>query len=89
MQTMEHKMKTTLLLSTLAASLIVAATPLFAQSTASGPPYPYPQGYQQFGASGSTRSGFGSSDYGYEGPASASHREAAQNRASPRREKIR
>jgi hypothetical protein len=61
---MEHMMKTTLLLSTLAAGLITAATPLFAQA-AFGPPYPYPQGYQELGDFRSAHSQFGPSDYGY------------------------
>jgi hypothetical protein len=58
---MEYKMKTTLLLSTLAVGLL-GATSAFAQATTSGPTYPYPQGYQEIRPGGPA---FGSSDYGY------------------------
>ena len=56
-------MKTTLLLSTLAVSLI-GVTASFAQ-TAFGPTYPYPQGYEELSPSGPAARQFGSSDYGY------------------------
>ena len=44
-------MKTILLLSTLAIGSI-AATSSFAQSSTTGPTYPYPQGYQETETSG-------------------------------------
>jgi hypothetical protein len=56
-------MKTTLLLSALAVSLIGGATSSFAQASSFGPDYPYPQGYEELGPSGPAQ--FGSSDYGY------------------------
>jgi hypothetical protein len=57
-------MKTTLLLSALAVSLIGGATSSFAQASSFGPDYPYPQGYEELGPSGPAQ--FGSSDYGYD-----------------------
>ena len=57
-------MKVNLSLSMLAVGLI-GATPSFAQSSTSGPTYPYPQGYEETGPSGSAHS-FGPSDYGFE-----------------------
>jgi hypothetical protein len=51
-------MKTTVLLSTLAVGLIVAAQS-FAQGTNSGPSYPYPPGYQDSEAGGAHWTGHG------------------------------
>jgi hypothetical protein len=53
-------MKTTLLLSALAVSLIGGPTSSFAQASSFGPDYPYPQGYEELGPSGPAQ--FGSSD---------------------------
>jgi hypothetical protein len=58
---MEYKMKTILLLSTLAVGLI-GATSAFAQATTSGPTYPYPQGYQETRPAAPA---FGPADFGY------------------------
>jgi hypothetical protein len=57
-------MKTTLLLSALAVSLI-GATPSFAQATNFGPDYPYPQGYEELGPARPIYRQIGPSDYGY------------------------
>jgi hypothetical protein len=77
---MEYKMKTTLLLTTLAVGL-VGATSAFAQATTSGPAYPYPQGYQETRPAAPA---FGPSDYGYyQGRVGTGHVQAprARNRA--------
>jgi hypothetical protein len=79
---MEYKMKATLLLSTLAVAL-VGATPSFAQSSTTGPTYPYPQGYEELGPAAPAYHQFGSSDYGlYQGRAGIGHVPSArtQNR---------
>jgi hypothetical protein len=63
---MEYKMKTTLLLSTLAVALM-GATPSFAQATNMGPSRPYDaQGYEGFSPTGPADRQFGPSDYGYQ-----------------------
>jgi hypothetical protein len=59
---MEHKMKTALLLSTLAVNLI-GATPSFAQSVTSN--YSSAFGYPSYAGAGWREPTFGSSDYGY------------------------
>jgi hypothetical protein len=61
---MEYKMRITLLLSTLAISLI-GVTPSSAQATNFGPDYSYPQGYEELGPARPTYRPFGPSDYGY------------------------